>query len=235
MRIFRLAILSLCCAACMAGAADKKTPAPAPDAKKEAAQFIAFPMKINFDDEGNTINGPFRKVEKWKATDFMGQKEVVVNGDMITLTMGDDMTGITWAGPLVRTNYEIELDAKRVDGEDFFCAVTFPAGKDPCTFVCGGWGGTVVGLSSLEYMDAYNNETCRFKTFEMNHWYHIRIRVTPEKIECWIDDEQFADVDIEGRTIGIRWECEPSRPLGISTWRTTGAIRNVMMRTLNPG
>ena len=37
------------------------------------------------------------------------------------------------------------------------------------------------------------------------------------------------NVATEGRKIGIRWEVEASRPLGIATWRTTGAIRNVVL------
>ena len=57
------------------------------------------------------------------------------------------------------SDYEVTLEAMRVDGNDFFCGMTFPAGKDPCTLIVGGWGGTVVGLSSINGMDASENET----------------------------------------------------------------------------
>ncbi len=145
------------------------------------------------------------------------------------LGVGNDMTGITWHGPLVRMNYEISLDAKRTEGSDFFCGLTFPYGDDPCSFIVGGWGGTCVGISSLDFYDAYNNETARFRDFEMDRWYHIRVRVTPEKIEAWIDDEKLVDVETKGREIGIRWEVQPSVPLGIATWRTASAVRNIKL------
>jgi len=51
-----------------------------------------------------------------------------------------------------------------------------------------------------------------------------------KKIQAWIDDEQAVDVETTDRKIDIRFECEPSRPLGIATWRTTGAVRNVCLK-----
>ena len=93
--------------------------------------------------------------------------------------MGSYATGITWNGPIVRMDYEISLDAMRVDGSDFFCALTFPVGENPCTLVLGGWGGTLCGLSNLDYYDASENETTTFYAFEKNTWYHVRLRVIP--------------------------------------------------------
>jgi len=169
----------------------------------------------------------------WAQTDFAGRASVRVDDDgTVFLEKGNDMTGVTWKGPLIRMDYEIMLEAKRVDGGDFFCGLTFPYGKDPCSLIVGGWGGTLVGISSLDYNDAYNNETARFKEFEKDQWYRIRLRVTKTKIEAWIDDEQFVDVETTDRKIGIRWEVEKSVPLGIATWCTTGAIRKFKMEAL---
>ena len=72
----------------------------------------------------------------------------------------------------------------------------------------------------------------RFMTFEKDKWYHIRVQVTEKRIQAWIDEKNFVDVDTEGHQIGIRWEVDRSTPLGIATWRTGGAIRNVEFRTL---
>ncbi len=83
----------------------------------------------------------------------------------------------------------------------------------------------MVGLSSLEYRDAVNNATRTFRVFERDRWYFIQLRVTQEKIEAWIDDEKVVDLETAGRRIDVRWEMEQCRPLGIATWRTTGAIR----------
>ncbi len=141
--------------------------------------------------------------------------------------------GVTWTGPVVRMNYEIELEAMRVLGNDFFCGLTFPVDTNSCSLILGGWDGEVCGLSNLDFYDAYNNETTQFIDFETGKWYRVRLRVTPNKIEAWLDDEKLVDAVTTGRIIDIRLEVDLSQPLGISTWRTTGAIRNIYLQTLS--
>ena len=175
--------------------------------------------------EGKLFDG--KTLGHWRATDFAGRGEVTVKDGMIVIGMGHDMSGITWDGQVIRMNYEIQLEAMRVDGTDFFCGLTFPVGKDPCSFIVGGWGGSLVGISSLDGFDAANNETTRFMGFKKGQWYRIKVSVTPGKIQAWIDDKKMVDVETEGRRIGIRWEVEKSVPLGIATWQTTGAVRNI--------
>jgi len=170
----------------------------------------------------------------WKITDFGGQGEVYVKDGSIFLEKGNDMTGVTWAGPLIRMNYEITLEAMRVSGSDFFCGLTFPVGENHCSLILGGWGGSVCGLSNIDYYDAANNETTRIVSFENGKWYHVRLRVTPNRIQAWLDDEEepLVDMDITGRKIDTRIEVDLSQPLGIATWQTTGAIRNILLRKL---
>ncbi len=81
-----------------------------------------------------------KSLGKWKSTDFAGHNEVEVKDGRIVLNFGSELTGITWTGELPRMNYEIKLDAMRVDGTDFFCGLTFPVGDLPCSFIVGGWG-----------------------------------------------------------------------------------------------
>lgn len=186
-----------------------------------APQSQSNPWQILFD--GKTL-------QNWRVTNFGGQGQVKVQNGQIILEMGDDMTGITWTGDLPRINYEIELEAMRLDGHDFFCGLTFPVGESPCSLIVGGWGGTVVGLSSLDGRDASENETTTHMNFNSNQWYKIRLRVTDERIEAWIDAGKVVDVLTKGRKISIRPEVDLSRPLGIATWRTTGALRNLRSR-----
>jgi hypothetical protein len=169
---------------------------------------------------------------KWKKTAFGGEGDVEVKDGQIRIGAGNPMSGITWGGPVIKTNYEISLEAMRVDGSDFFCGLTFPVGESPCSFICGGWGGGVVGLSSLDGSDASENETTKYQEFESGRWYKIRLRVTPEKIQAWIDDKQMVDVDTKDRRIGIRLEIELSRPLGIATYNTSSALRDIKVRSL---
>lgn len=174
--------------------------------------------------DGKTLTG-------WAITDFAGHGDVRVEDGRILLESGT-MTGVTWTNDLPRMNYEISLEAMRVVGNDFFCGLTFPVGDDPCSFIVGGWGGGVVGLSSLDGEDAANNDTTKYLNFDNGRWFKIRLRVTPNKIEAWIDNEKLVDADVTGRKISIRVEVEPSKPLGVATWSTTGALRNITLRRL---
>ena len=172
----------------------------------------------------------------WEVSDFVRHGDVYVKDGAIYIEKsktGGYMNGITWTGPLVQMNYEITLEAMRLEGTDFFCGLTFPVGDKPCSLILGGWGGALCGLSSLDYMDASENETTTFVDFNKNQWYHVRLRVTENKILAWLDDEILVNVDTTGKNIDIRIEVMPSLPLGISTYLTTGAIRNIKLHKLD--
>jgi len=171
----------------------------------------------------------------WKITDFGGQGDVHIKDGAIYLETGNDMTGVTWDGPVVETNYEITLEAMRVSGSDFFCGFTFPVKDKSCSLILGGWGGSLCGLSNIDYYDAANNETTRFVSFENGKWYHVRLRVTPNRIQAWLQEEgeePLVDIDITDRKIDTRAEMDMCQPMGVATWQTAGAIRNIRLRKL---
>lgn len=177
--------------------------------------------------DGKTLAG-------WKSTEFGGEGEVSVVDGAIVLEMGNNMTGITWtdAAKLPTSDYEIALEAKRIDGDDFFCGLTFPVKDKALSLILGGWGGATVGLSSIDDADASSNETTSYVDFDRNRWYKVRLRVTGDKVQAWLDDKSIVDVKIAGRKLSIRSEVEPSRPLGISTWLTKAAVRKIEVRKL---
>jgi len=227
--------LAVCCIAHHATAAEPAgTNAPScktcEDAKKADA---AKPAAASEDGSRSLFDG--KSLKDWKPTNFIGKGKVEVKDGCIFLGAGNDLTGISFVNTnsLPRTDYEIELEGKRVSGYDFFCGLTFPVGKACCTLVLGGWGGTVVGISSIDGMDASENETTKSMEFVKNRWYAIRVRVTAEKIECWIDKEQMVDVTITGKRIGMRFgEIEESAPLGIASYNTGTALKNIRLRRL---
>jgi len=114
-----------------------------------------------------------KSLEGWEVTNFGPQGPVYVSGSDIILGMGDGCTGITWKRAFPRTGYEVSLDARRVAGNDFFCGITFPVGKSPCTLIVGGWGGATVGLSSIDGRDAAENETTKIMNFEKDVAYRL--------------------------------------------------------------
>lgn len=174
--------------------------------------------------DGKTLDG-------WKMTDFAGPGEVRVEKGDLVMEAGVMLTGVSWTNSLPKTNYEVSLEAMKKDGTDFFCGLTFPVGDSHCSFIVGGWGGGIIGLSSIDSMDASENETTKYMNFEKNKWYQIRVRVTPTAIEAWIDDEQMVDQSIVDRNVGMRpGEIELSEPFGIAAYQTTSALRNIRIR-----
>ncbi len=175
-----------------------------------------------------------KSLDGWKQSNFAGGGEVTVENGQLIINRGESLSGVTWkdAGKLPKDNFEISLAAMKLKGDDFFCGLTFPVGDAHASFICGGWAGTVVGLSSINNQDASENETTSYKKFEPNKWYKIRVRVAGGKIECWIDDEQMVDVELKDKRISTRIESDPSRPLGISTYQVTSAIKDVELKRL---
>ena len=89
------------------------------------------------------------------------------------------------------------------------------------------------GLSSLDTMDASENNTTTFRLFNKGEFYLIRLLVIDHRILAWIDGERIIDEEIEGVQISIRPDVELSCPLGISTFQTTGAIDFIKIRKLS--
>jgi hypothetical protein len=175
-----------------------------------------------------------KSLDGWKPSEFFGAGKVRIVDGTIVMEQGKSMTGITFAGKdFPRSDYEITLEGKKLAGDDFFCTTTFPVGKDYCSFVVGGWGGTIVGLSSINSEDAASNETSKSMDFKRDKWYRFRIRVSEHRIETWIDDEKMVDQDISGVRVSTRIECRLSQPFGIATYETTGAVRNIRLRSLS--
>ncbi len=174
-------------------------------------------------------------VGSWEKIRFGGDGEVQITKELISLGVGEPLTGVRWTGEVVKEYYEIELEARRTSGFDFFCALTFPIGEEHASLVLGGWGGGVVGLSSINGMDASENETTQYKPLENNQWYKVRVRVTPKKVECFVDDSSIVDVEREDRLFSTRFEMDSSMPLGVAAYQCTSEIRNPKVRRLGAG
>ena len=189
--------------------------APA-EARPEAA-----PSHLLFN--GESLDG-------WEKADFGGQGDVHVEEGVLVLPQGDPLTGVRWTGPFPTMDYEIELEAQREAGTDFFCGLTFPVGDTCASLILGGWAGETCGISSFEDMDASENETMFYRSFETNRWYAVKLRVTTTKVEAWLDGEQVVDIDTEGRRIGTRPEIDLCRPLGFASYLTAAALRDIRWR-----
>jgi hypothetical protein len=202
-----------CCCPCM----PEKTAAPAAAKKDDGGQSL-------FD--GKTLGA-------WKSVDFGGQGEVKVENGAIRVAEGATCSGIQWTGEAPpRTNYEFSLEAMKVDGSDFFLGIVFPVGKDTCSFVAGGWGGGVTGLSSVDQMNASENETASDQNYKKNQWYTFRLIVTPAKIEVWWDAKQVVNLELANRQISVHPAVESAAPLGLTNYQTASLFRNIKLKRL---
>jgi hypothetical protein len=179
------------------------------------------------DNQSLLFNG--ENLDGWEITNFGPQGPVRIDERAVILGMGDGCTGIHYTGEFPREGYRVSLQAMRITGRDFFCGMTFPVGDEYCSFIVGGWGGSLVGISSIDGLDASENFTTEHMNFESGQWYDIDVRVTADSILTWIDGERIVSVGRSGHTFSTRPEVNLSRPFGICSWMTTAALRNIVL------
>lgn len=171
-------------------------------------------------------------LDGWEITNFGPQGDVFIRDSMIILDYGEGCTGINWKKDFPKMNYEISLEAMRVGGHDFFCGLTFPVNNEYCTLITGGWGGSVLGISSIDGEDASENFTSRWFHFENQRWYQINIKVDEKTLRCFIDRVELITVPLNGHKFSVRSEVLLSRPVGICSWVTNSALRNIKFREI---
>ncbi len=173
-------------------------------------------------------------LKDWEATQFGGEGDVKVDDGVLFLGMGDPLTGITWKGAAFpKNNFEIKLEARRMDGNDFLCGLTFPVGEKHASLIAGGWGGGTVGLSSVDGNDASENSTSTFRDFKNKEWYSFRVRVDDDHVTAWIDDERIFQQERKGHEFSVRAEVLSSRPLGFCVFQSKVEVRNFAWRSLD--
>ena len=169
----------------------------------------------------------------WDTIDFAGGAESSVTANTLEIGSGEELTGIYWDGAdLPVNNYELRMQARRTEGIDFFCGPVFPVNDSHCCLIVGGWAGATVGLSNIDDKDASQNETTRLMSFDDNRWYDIRIRVLPDRIIAWIDDDCVIYQNIAGRKISLRGDTEICTPMGMCTFQTKAEIRKLTLQRI---
>jgi len=198
--------------------------------------FLVAAVAVN----GQTLPSPpwtplfdGRSLTGWAETPFSKHGATTVKDGIIHIGKSR-LTGITWAGAdFPKSGFEIRFEATRLDGKDFFAGITFPVNDSYCTWINGGWGGSTIGLSSLDHNDASENDTSITRDFVNGRWYAFRLAVTPTRIQGWIDGELLIDVDITHRLVGLReGDMELSTPLGFATYWTEAGLRKIEYRRL---
>ena len=193
--------------------------------------FAALSLRA---DTRALFNG--RDLSGWKVADMIDGGTVAVLPDgSVECGFGNPLTGIAYTNTPPRMNYELSLEAMRVQGSDFFVALTLPVGTNLCTVIIGGWGGGLCGISSFDYLDASENQWCENLSFENGHWYTLRVRVTPGVLQVFFDGTRYtARVEFDDPSrFSLRpgSDIDKTAPLGLAAYRTQARWRNF---TLTP-
>lgn len=197
-------------------------PRPKPDSAKLPASWSLL--------EGS-------QAEEWQQAGIPDEGKIEVKNGELLLAAGLPMTGAKWMGwdeTMPSTNYSISYEAMRVEGRDIFGMVTFPVGshQSHATFVIGGWGGTVTGISSINFKDASENQTRGEQRYENNRWYRVRVEVRPDDIRAWVDDRLMVNATIKGKQITLRpGFIDHCLPFGFATWNTEAKIRFILIKS----
>ena len=192
--------------------------------------LIVFLASCKSADQNSLFNG--KDLTGWKVSQFGGEGEVEVKDGSVFLNYGNPITGITYTGEVPKVNFEVELEAQKVDGNDFFVGLTVPYQDTHMSLILGGWGGVVCGISSFDYADASENDTSFVRTFEKKKWYKIKLQVMESRVRAFIDGKQVIEKEIDGNKIHTRPEIDPSKPFGIAAFETQVMYRNITLRKI---
>ncbi|XAL99647.1 DUF1080 domain-containing protein [Phycisphaeraceae bacterium D3-23] len=226
-KLFTLALATTLLTNCLAGCC-----APSPsELEDEYDTPQADPPAVSLLDSDLT---------HWDKLNFGADGEVFVEDDVLHMDMGGPLTGVVYNGDIAELlgepleNYEITLEAQRLQGNDFFVGLTFPVGTvGHVTLIMGGWGGGLVGLSSLDHADASMNPTTQLMQFESDRWYSVRVAVTGTHIRVWLDEDEVISVNrADHERYDLRGEVMDTAPLGLCCFQTHAAYRDIVVRRL---
>src|ERR1700722_6912535 len=134
-----LAVVLLAVAGCASQSGKPAATVKKPATPKEEPSFAAILRK-----PGATPSAPLegqgwkplfdgKSLTGWYVTRFGVHGAVQCENGLLVVNMGDALSGITWTNPIPKSNYEIALDAMRLEGSDFYCGLTFPVGASHCS------------------------------------------------------------------------------------------------------
>lgn len=169
----------------------------------------------------------------WKFLSFGGRDAFEIEGNRLSVEMGYPLAGFVYEGSAFPTsNYHLSLQARKVDGTDFFCCLTLPVNDQHCSLVLGGWGGTVTGISCIDKQDASDNPTTSVRKYETGQWYHVEVLVTTDQLVCKLDGQTIVELPLVGIELSLRTEVEPCKPLGLCSFSTAAEWKNIRYRKL---
>jgi hypothetical protein len=159
----------------------------------------------------------------------VGPSLIYLQNGGVAIEEGYNVSGIAWKGEFPNSEYEVALDAMRDTWFGTFCGIVFPVGDEYYTATVGSVGDRV----ALE--TPYGPGNTRAMKFVNDRWYHVRVVVSQNRVQLWVDRQKVIDSPVVKRE-GFKYYSssyrQEFRPFGIFTNDAKGVIRNIGMRRM---
>jgi len=179
-----------------------------------------------------------KSLRGWRAVNagaYAKHGKVRVDEGVLALDPGGPLTGVACTQTVPSADHEVALEAKAVGGEGDFCVITFPIGASHCALALGiADGPGRVGLHKVDGRSAGSNATTARYTFAKGQWHRVRLRVSRQKIEAWVNDDRIISFPMATHTLDAGPAYGLARPLALSAHSTASAFRNIRLRRLGP-
>ena len=192
--------------------------------KPQAAQPVHGQWKDLFD--GKTLDG-------WRLArgrDVTPRGEVRVSSGVLSISCSDGLAGVESVHRLPTVDYEVALDAMVLKGTPRLCRIVFPIGSTKCVLAVGSGSGTAAGLHQVDGKDFMPG---RRVDFMMKRWYSLRLRVTVDRIQTWIDGREVLSFSTERRRFTVHPTFVGIGPFGLVANGNHLALRNIRFRRLS--
>jgi len=167
-----------------------------------------------------------KTLEGWKVDDRARGRVAVEKGCIYMMMAKGKLSRIEWREDFPRTNYEVTLEVLWVDGSHDFCRIVFPVGSDHSRF---GMQHSLLGLQLSDGPDIYENTTKQRVKFKQKAWYKVRLRVTDDHVQVWINGKSTVRVPREHYQFGRKGQ----EPFALAAWETGVAYRSIVLTRLD--
>lgn len=157
--------------------------------------------------------------------------EVEIDGRQLVLNPGDPLTGVSWFGPMPTDEFEVTVETKIDDAE--MLSVAFPVGTERAAIQLDA-GNRKAGLYHVDGTDPRDNPMAAIFDGAVAGWHQLRIRVTAQHVQAWLNGQPIANQDRLESTFGAPDGYHPMHPLSMVASNGSASLRNIRIRTLEP-
>lgn len=160
----------------------------------------------------------------WDSGSFPSSGKVEIKDGAIILQRGAPLTVLSWRGIYRSVDYELQFEVKRFEGDSVRFGMVLPIQQSFVALMLG----ETAELCCLDGASQKIAEKTKL-IFDTERWHPVRLRVTAEHIQAWVDDQEVVDQSAAGRQFSLPRELVPAAPIAVMTQNATAAVRNIIL------